>query len=112
MNLRNPKLPYIIAIIVGLLSPAIPDMGIYPIPIAVYFFISGSLMGLLSPKESWRWGIWLCAPILALTGLSVLFAGNIEIFMKKDLPVLLLTFLLASLGALIFSRIKKRKTKG
>ncbi len=112
MNLRNPKIPYIIAIIAGLISPAIPHMGLYPmIPIAVYFFIIGSLMGLLSPKQSWRWGIWLCGPILVLTGLSVLFAGNIDIFLKKDIPLLLLAFLLASLGALIFSRIKKRQTK-
>jgi len=110
--MRNPKLPYIIAIIVGLLSPAIPDMGIYPIPIAIYFFISGSLMGLLSPKESWRWGIWLCGPILVLTGLSVLFAGNIDMFLKKDIPLLLLAFLLACLGAFIFSRIRNRQTKG
>jgi peptidoglycan/LPS O-acetylase OafA/YrhL len=112
MNMRNPKISYIIAIIVGLLSPAIPDTGIYPIPIALYFFISGSLMGLLSPKESWRWGIWLCGPIMILSGLSVLFAGNIDMFLKKDIPLLLLAFLLASLGAFIFSRIRNRQTKG
>jgi peptidoglycan/LPS O-acetylase OafA/YrhL len=111
MKLQNAKLPYIIAIIAGLISPLIPDMGIYPIPIAAWFFISGSLLGYLSPKESWRWGIWLCGPILALTGLSVLFAGNIDIFLKKDLPLLLLAFLLACLGSLIFSRIKNGQTK-
>ena len=112
MNLQNPKLPYIFAIIAGLISPVIPGMGIYPFPIAAFFFISGSLLGYLSPKKSWRWGIWLCGPILALTGLSVLFAGNIEVFLKKDLSVLLLAFLLASMGALVFSRIKTGQTKG
>ena len=105
------KLPYIIAIIAGLISPVIPNTDIYPIPIGVYFFLCGSLLGFFSPKESWRWGIWLCGPILALTGLSVLFAGNIDIFLEKDLPLFALVFLLATLGSFIFSRIKNSQTK-
>lgn len=112
MNLQNSKLPFIFAILAGLISIAIPDMGIYPIPIAAWFLICGAILGFLRPAESWRWGIWLCVPILAIIGLSVLFAGNIEMFLKKDLPVLLLAFLLASLGAFIFSRIKNGQAKG
>lgn len=91
MKLINP---HILAIILGLAIPFIPEMEPFPIILGIIYFICGSLFGFLWPKESWRWGIWITGPTIVLIVLSVLFAGQVKMFLKKDLPILLLAIIL------------------
>jgi hypothetical protein len=50
-------------------------------------------------------------PVIVLTGLSVLFAGQLEIFLKKDLPVILIALIAACLGGFISAWFKKIRAK-
>jgi hypothetical protein len=105
------KFPYILAVISGLALRFVPD--IQPallIPGLIYFF-AGIVFGFLWPKESWRWGIWIVGPVIVLTSLSVLFAGQLEIFLKKDLPVILIALIAACLGSFISAWFKSSRTK-
>lgn len=103
--------PYILAITSGLAIPFIPEIDPFPIIIGIIYFICGSLFGFLWPKESWRWGIWIIGPMIVLIGLSVLFAGEVEMFLKKDLPVLLIAIICTCLGSLLFAWFKNGRTK-
>jgi hypothetical protein len=109
----NSKLPYILAIVLGLTVPFIftPEMKLFPIILGLIYFLGGSLFGFLWPKESWRWGIWIVGPIIVLIGLSVLFAGGLEIFLKKDLPMLILAIIAACLGSFLLARFKLSRAK-
>lgn len=111
MILMNLKYPYILAIILGFTVPFIPEMKPFPIILGILYFLGGGLFGFLWPKESWRWGIWIVGPMAALLGLSVLFAGELEIFLKKDLPILLLAIISACLGSFILACFKDSRTK-
>lgn len=107
----NSKYPYILAVILGLIVPFIPEMEPYPIPLCLIYFVGGSLIGFLSPKESWRWGLWIVGPMIILLVLSVAFAGQLEMFLKKDLPILLLTLISACLGSFLLAKFKHSRTK-
>jgi hypothetical protein len=50
----------------------------------------------------------MAAPIGSLLILSILFAGQLDVFFKKDLPVLVLTMFSACLGGFLTSRLKKK----
>ena len=76
----NSKYPYILAIVLGLTIPFIPEIEPFPIILGLIYLFGGSLFGFLWPKESWRWGIWIVGPMVVLIGLSVLFAGQFDIF--------------------------------
>lgn len=102
------KVLYVLAVLMGLLSPFLPEMQPYPLPLCMLYFLGGGILGYLSPKVSWRWGIWMVAPIGSLLILSILFAGQLDVFFKKDLPVLLLTLFSACLGSYITSRMKNK----
>jgi hypothetical protein len=78
------------------------------IVISLTFLVCGGLFGFLWPRKSWRWGIWLLGPVLALISFSVLFAGQLEVFFKKDLPSLMVALISASLGSYISARLKGR----
>ena len=110
MNANQPKYPYVLAIIFGLVIPFIPEMKPFPIPLALLYFFGGSLFGFLWPRKSWRWGLWIAGPMIALIGLSVLFSGHFDMFIKKDLPILVLTITSACLGSFILSWFKKSST--
>ena len=107
----NSKYPYILAIILGLAVRFIPEIEPFPIILGIIYFICGSLFGFLWPKESWLWGIWITGPMIVLMGLSVLFAGQLEVFLKKDLPILLLAIISTCLGSFLLSSFKNRRTK-
>jgi len=107
----NSKYSYILAIILGLAIPFIPEMEPFPIILGLIYFICGSLFGFLWPKESWRWGIWITGPMIVLIVLSVLFAGQVEMFLKKDLPILLIAIISTCLGSFLLARFKNRRTK-
>ncbi len=107
----NLKYPFILAIILGLTIPFIPEIEPFPIILGLIYFFGGSLFGFLWPKESWRWGIWIAGPMIVLLGLSVLFAGQFEIFLKKDLPILLLAIISACFGSFLLAWLKNGRTK-
>ena len=107
----NSKFPYILAIILGLTVAFIPEMKPFPVILGLIYFFGGSLLGFLWPKVSWRWGIWIAGPMIVLIGLSVLFAGQFEIFLKKDLPVLLLAIISACSGSFLLAWFKNSRIK-
>ncbi len=108
MKLINP---HILAIILGLAISFILMIGPFPIILGIIYFSCGGLFGFLWPKESWRWGIWITGPMIVLTVLSVLFAGQVEMFLEKDLPILLLAIIATCLGSFLFAEFKNRRTK-
>ncbi len=103
MIYRYTKLPYILAIIFGLIVPFIPKMEPFPVPLALIYLFCGGIFGFFWPKESWRWGLWIAGPVLFFLALSIIFTGQLEIFFKKDLPVLLLAIGSACLGGFILA---------
>ncbi len=112
MSNKSPKYPYILAIIFGFVFFFIPYTEPYPTTLAIVLLFGGCLFGFLWPKVSWRWGLWIAGPMVVLLGLSVLFAGQLDIFLKKDLPILLLTITPACLGGFIFAWFKRRQKEG
>lgn len=108
----NSKYPYILAIIFGLTVPFFPEMKPFPIILGLIYFFGGSLFGFLWPKISWLWGIWIGGPMFILLGLSVLFTGQMEMFLQKDLPMLVVPLTTSCLGAFISARFKTREKAG
>lgn len=111
MITKYSKFPYILAIIFGLIVLFIPEMEPFPVPLALIFLFGGGIFGFLWPKESWRWGLWIAGPVFFFLGLSVLFAGQLDIFLKKDLPILLLAITSACLGSFILAWFKSKRSK-
>ena len=111
MTTKPSKYSYALAIIFGLLIPFIPEIEPFPFPLALIYFFGGGLFGFLWPKVSWRWGLWIVGPMIVFMGLSVLFAGDLEVFFKKDLPILALAITSACLGGFIFAWLKLRRIK-
>jgi len=107
----NTTYPYILAVIAGLLILFLPDMNPVPFMLGVVYFSVGSVFGFLWPKGSWRWGLWIAGPICFLLGTSVLFAGFLEVFLKKDLPILLVSLISTCLGSLLFSLVRNSRKK-
>jgi hypothetical protein len=105
------KYPYVLAVILGLSIPFIPQLEPYPIILGLIYFIGGGLFGFLWPKVSWRWGLWIVIPVNALLALSILFTGDLEVFLKKDLPVLFLAIISACLGSFLFAWFRNNRTK-
>ena len=78
----------------------------------IYSFV-GFSVGLLWPLGSWRWGLWLSIPIVSLIKLSILFAGNTNIYWEKDLLLLLTIIASGFLGGLLglYFRCKSQNGK-
>ena len=111
MTTKPSKYAYVLAIIYGLLVPFIPVMEPFSFLLGLIYFIGGGLFGFLWPKLSWRWGLWIAGPMIALIGLSVLFGGQLDVFLKKDLPILVLAIISACLGGFVLAWFKHRRTK-
>ena len=110
MSPKPPKYSYILAVICGFIPFFIPDIEPFVVlTVSLFFLFSGSLFGFIWPQESWRWGLWIAGPIVAFLGLSVLFGGNLEVFLEKDLPLLLSALTAACAGSFISSWFKKRQ---
>jgi hypothetical protein len=109
MKNNYSKLPYILAILLGFVGPFIPDTNPFPFILALVYLLSGGVLGYFWPGESWRWGLWIAGPVIVLVSLSVLFSGQIEIFLKKDLIILVVTLVAACLGGFIFARLRKSR---
>jgi hypothetical protein len=105
----NSKIPYVLAMISGLIVPFIPESSHFLFTVGLIFFLGGSVFGYMWPKESWRWGLWMTGPMIALTGLSVLFAGQVDIFLEKDAPILLVALMSACAGSGLLAWFKCRE---
>jgi hypothetical protein len=111
-DMMKSKYPFILAVIVGLTIPFIPKIEPFPIIIGLIYLFVGGLFGFLWPKESWRWGLWIVGPMIGLIGLSILFAGQLDMFLKKDLPILLIAIIAACLGDFLLTWLKHSRSKG
>ena len=110
--MMNSKYPYILAVIVGLTIPFIPKIEPFPIILGLIYLFVGGLFGFLWQKESWRWGLWIVGPMIGLIGLSILFAGQLDMFLKKDLPILFVAIIAACLGGFLLTWLKHSRSKG
>jgi peptidoglycan/LPS O-acetylase OafA/YrhL len=103
--------PYILAIISGFNLPLAGDLEPFPIPLVILcLFVSGAL-GFFWARESWRWGLWILGLSFTLSLLSITFAGQAEIFFKKDLPIFFIALLSLCLGSLVSAVISNRNAK-
>ncbi len=106
------KHPDTLALILGLVIPFVGGISSSPIIPGLIYFIGGGLLGFLWPKEFWRASIIIVLPLIALVVLSVLFVGEFGMFIKKDLPVILIAIISAFSGSILLSRFKNSWTKG
>ncbi len=111
ISTKPPKYSYILAIILGMFAFVIGAMGPGLIGVFIIFLLTGSLFGFFWPYESWRWGLWISGPLVALLGLSVIFAGNLNSFVQNDLPILLLAISAACLGSFVTAHFKGKQSK-
>lgn len=110
MSNNNQKWPYLLAFLAGIGLQFTAGIEYFPGPQLIISFLIGGLFGFVWPKISWKWGLWIMGPVLSLLCFSVLFAGNLEIFLEKDLPVSGISFISACLGSFVFSRWKARRS--
>jgi hypothetical protein len=113
---NNPRYPFILAILYGILAPfflpqfiSSESVELLLIPLGLVYLFGGSLFGFIWPRQSWRWGFWIAGPMIVLIGLSVLFTGKLEVFFNKDLMILILPIASACLGSFILARVKTWK---
>lgn len=111
MNTKYSKLTYLLAIISGFIIPLTAGIEPFPIPLALFCLLLAGTFGFFWANESWRWGFWIIGPSFGLTILSIAFVGQMEIFLKKDLPIFLIAIVSLCLGSFVFAIISKRKTK-
>ena len=76
---------------------------------AVVYGVSGLITGVLWSYTSWKWGLLLALPLLFALALSLSFAGQFMIFLKKDLPLVVSSILFGCFGAYIGSLIVRKK---
>lgn len=75
----------------------------------IYWFgylIFGIFFGAVWLDKHWRWAIWLTAPMLILTGISMLLTGIYpNNFLSNDLPIIFTSFFAAIVGNFIGASI-------
>ena len=111
MITKQPTYRYIAAIIAGLIIVFIPDMAPSPFPLAMIYLVIGFLLGFIWSGQSWRWGLWIFAPMFFIIGLSVAFSGHLEVFKRKDLPIMVVAVIAACGGSFAGSWFKSRGMK-
>ena len=105
------RFPIILAMAFGLGAPLIP--GLLPLPLwtGLLYFVGSGVLGLFWPVKSWQWGLWMAGPVFILALISVAFVGGVDIFLKKDLPKLLLILACACAGGIILPFLKNLVVK-
>lgn len=103
------KLSFSLAIITGFFLPLTAYLEPAPYAFSAICFLLGGLFGFFWPKESWKWGFWISLPSLALVALSLIFTGQYDIFMEKDLQVLLIVLFASASGSFLFSIFTKNR---
>ncbi len=101
--------PYILAILFGFTVFFFPATELFSPTLALVYLFGGGLFGYFWPEKSWRWGFWIAVPITTLLGLSLLFAGQPDMFMKKDLPLLLLIITAGCFGGFMVAWFKRNQ---
>ncbi|HQX04482.1 MAG TPA: hypothetical protein PKZ44_10245 [Flavobacterium sp.] len=56
-------------------------------------------------------GLWIVGPLFLLVGLSVLFAGEFQSFIKNDLPILLVALVASGVGGFLLAKYKNKAPK-
>lgn len=54
---------------------------------AAAFALPAFVAAWVAPRGGWKWGLLLVTPFLALMLLSLAFAGYLEVFIQRDLPL-------------------------
>ncbi len=108
----SSKYPYLLALLYGVIPFFISDLVSQPFSLGIFYLLGGMLFGLIWPGASWRWGLWITGPMIAFLFLSVVFAGQLEVFFKKDLPLLLLSIAVACVGSFVAAWFKRRRRAG
>ena len=85
-----------------------PSLALFAVTHLLVYGLAGTLLGFIWPK-GWRWGIWLSLPLWLFLGVSVMGAGYINVFLTKDLPLLLLALISSCAGAYLGTGFKIRK---
>jgi hypothetical protein len=109
--MKYSKYPYILAIILGFIIPLSAGIEPYPIPLVILCLLVSGTLGFFWAQESWRWGLWIIGPAFTLSLLSIVFAGQVEIFLKKDLPIFLFAILSLCLGSFVLAAISNKLAK-
>jgi len=109
MVTKYPGYIYILAIATGIGIMFIHDIEPFPYILGPIYLFGGLLFGILWPKKSWRWGLWIAGPMLFLMLLSTAFAGITRIFLE-DVLVIIVPITSACLGSFVGSRLMLRKT--
>lgn len=108
MPAKTPKYAFVLAVVLGIAALAIPNNDYDILILIVGFVLAGTIFGYLWPVESWRWGLWLAGPIMGALALSLLFAGNLEAFVRYDLLYLTIPFASSALAAFMVSRYRSK----
>lgn len=109
MNYLSNIYPYSLAILFGFIVFFFPASELFSLTLALVYLLGGGLFGFFWPEKSWRWGFWIAIPIITLLGLSLLFAGQMDMFLKKDLPLLLLIITTGCFGSLMVTWFKQNQ---
>ncbi len=98
---QNTQFARILAMAFGLGAPLIPGLLSLPFWTGLLYFAGSGILGLIWSQKSWQWGLWMTVPIIILALISVAFVGGVDIFIKQDLPKLLLILISACAGGII-----------
>jgi hypothetical protein len=109
--MKYSKYPYILAIISGFIIPLASEIAPFPIPLIILCLLVSGILGYFWARESWKWGLWVIGPSFILSILSVVFVGQAEIFLKKDLPIFFIAILSLCLGSFVSAMISNRYAK-
>jgi hypothetical protein len=105
--MKHPPYQKVLAIILGTVIIFLPDINPVPYIIGIFYLSSGILFGFLWPTMQWRWGLWISGPMVLLLGLSLIFAGFFDSFLKNDLPILITGVVAACAGAWAGTLLKR-----
>lgn len=109
MPAHRSKYSRSVAVILGIIILFLPDWGRGSIPLALIYLAAGCLLGHIWYAESWRWGLWVAGPMYTMIGLSVALSGYLEVFLEKDLPVMVLALMSACAGSFLGAWYKHKR---
>lgn len=109
---------YLLVLLLGFLSGVVPTPLLRSdgamllaamLALGLINAVAGFGLGYLYSDKSWRWGLWLAAPLVFLTMLSLSFVGKLQMFLTRDVPVLIIVVAFACVGAYLGGRLHLRK---
>jgi len=106
--MKQPIYQLVLAVTLGTIVVFLPDIQPVPYVLAIIYLISGILFGFLWSTLSWRWGLWISGPMVLLLGMSGVFSGYFESFLKNDVPVLILGVVAACVGGWVGTWLRRR----